>query len=318
MDFEDKIVFLRKRIDEVLLPKMLKKCIYLDLPYHFNIGDTLIWDGTESFIAHNHFDCIYRASDVTYRYQNVDEDTVVLLHGGGNFGDVWRTHQDFRLQVLKDYPNNKVIILPQTVYYENIELMRKDAEVMSQHSNLTICARDMNSYNILLNNFKGVEVSLLPDMAFYISSRHLQKYQIPCGNKNLLVKRLDKELSSFDPMTLIHDIDNIEIRDWPSIEKNTLILRQYLIMATINIKCKNRFRDIVDLFANKILKTSLISTGVKFIAAYQNIYTTRLHVAILSILLHKSCYIIDNSYGKNSSFYETWLDDMDNIVLLTE
>ncbi|WP_302323746.1 polysaccharide pyruvyl transferase family protein [Bacteroides congonensis] len=45
---------------------------------------------------------------------------------------------------------------------------------------------------------------------------------------------------------------------------------------------------------------------------YDKVYTTRLHVAILSILLGKTFVFFDNSYGKNKFFYETWLKDIDD------
>ncbi|UVP53814.1 polysaccharide pyruvyl transferase family protein [Bacteroides cellulosilyticus] len=55
-----------------------------------------------------------------------------------------------------------------------------------------------------------------------------------------------------------------------------------------------------------------------FINPYKEIYTTRLHVAILSILTHKPFMFIDNSYGKNSSFYNTWLTDLNGSTFVRE
>ena len=40
-----------------------------------------------------------------------------------------------------------------------------------------------------------------------------------------------------------------------------------------------------------------------------------LHGCILSILLGKKITLIDNSYGKNGNFYNTWLSDLDNVTL---
>ncbi len=50
----------------------------------------------------------------------------------------------------------------------------------------------------------------------------------------------------------------------------------------------------------------------------QRIYSTRLYAIILSLLLGKDSdlYWFDNSYGKNSSFYETWLSDLDGIKFI--
>lgn len=46
---------------------------------------------------------------------------------------------------------------------------------------------------------------------------------------------------------------------------------------------------------------------------YDTIYSTRLHVAILGVLLNKYVYFFDNSYGKNYALYDTWLRDFSNL-----
>ena len=48
-------------------------------------------------------------------------------------------------------------------------------------------------------------------------------------------------------------------------------------------------------------------------SGYKNIYTTRLHGLILAALLGKETYFLDNSYGKVSAVYDTWLKDVDNV-----
>ena len=109
--------------------QQLKGCIYnslvhlidgdyvlLDVPYYTNIGDTLIWEGTKHFLKNIPHKCLYTASVETYKNRPLPPDTVILLQGGGNFGDLWRRHQDLRLEVIRAYPKNKIIILPQTVF----------------------------------------------------------------------------------------------------------------------------------------------------------------------------------------------------------
>ena len=59
-----------------------------------------------------------------------------------------------------------------------------------------------------------------------------------------------------------------------------------------------------------------IRKGIHFVNGYDIVYTTRLHVAILSVLLNKQVYFFDNSYGKNSALYNTWLLEFPNIKLV--
>ena len=55
---------------------------------------------------------------------------------------------------------------------------------------------------------------------------------------------------------------------------------------------------------------------MKQLGAYKTIYTTRLHAAILGALLGKKVVFMDNSYGKNRGFYETWLKDCDAVKMM--
>ena len=57
----------------------------------------------------------------------------------------------------------------------------------------------------------------------------------------------------------------------------------------------------------------MLSRGVQFISTYRTVYTTRLHGLVLSALLDKQTFFLDNSYGKVSALYSTWLQDTDNI-----
>ena len=48
-----------------------------------------------------------------------------------------------------------------------------------------------------------------------------------------------------------------------------------------------------------------------FLSVFQNLYLTRLHSAILAVLLDKNFVLLDNSYHKNRNVYVTWLKDLD-------
>lgn len=309
MTCEEKIWELRQIIEEQLTPLINNDYVLYDLPYYSNIGDLLIWEGELSFLKGLPFKMLECDSAFTSNLKRkIKKDTIILLQGGGNFGDIWDIHE-FKRKVIRNYPENRIIIFPQTVFYQKNENMLRDIELMSRHPYLTICARDIHSFEVLKKNFKNT-ILLVPDMAFCIPYENLQKYLQPTQNKTLYVKRKDKELCkeniSFSPLF------NLFESDWPSYEQVT--------WEEKGLKLAYKFRhlglsSIIDLYAFYILRPQLIRKGIEFVSQYREIYTTRLHVFILSILLGKSCTIIDNSYGKNSSFYETWLKNVDGIIL---
>lgn len=310
MNFESKNDQLRSIIYRELLPLIDNDYVLYDIPLHNNIGDLLIWEGELSFLKDVPYKMIDSCSIDTYKNKRINSNTIILLHGGGNFGDIWRKHQDFRLKIIQSYPNNKIVILPQTVYYEDKNQLLRDAQFMNLHKHLTICARDNVSFKILLQYFK-CNILLLPDMAFCISTEKLVSKVLPQQNKILYLKRTDKELKNQTVQIPDLNEDYLEMRDWPSIERMDVIQLGLRVLQKIHIA------KFTIWYADNIYKTFLINKGVKFISQYKNVYTTRLHVSILSTLLHKRNNIIDNSYGKNKNFYETWLADVDKIQLVS-
>lgn len=89
MKATEKISQLKKIIAELLTPLVNSDYVLLDVPYYTNIGDTLIWEGTRELLKTLPYKCLYTASVETYKYRPLPKDTVILLQGGGNFGDLW-------------------------------------------------------------------------------------------------------------------------------------------------------------------------------------------------------------------------------------
>jgi exopolysaccharide biosynthesis predicted pyruvyltransferase EpsI len=49
-----------------------------------------------------------------------------------------------------------------------------------------------------------------------------------------------------------------------------------------------------------------LARGIEMLASGERVITDRLHGHIISALLGKASYLLDNTYGKNSSFFRTW------------
>lgn len=324
MNTESTICWLRELIQVQLSPLITNDYVLWDLPYHSNIGDTLIWEGECSFLGTKRYKCLNYASAQTCTFPSLSPNILILLHGGGNFGDVWRKTQDFRLKVIKHYPHNRIILFPQTVFYQAASLIKQDAEIMAKHKDLVLCARDRLSYEFLKSHFQNM-ILLVPDMAFCISPDILIKYKQRERKRFLFVKRTDKELASAS-----YSIEGkglpIDVRDWPSMEGQ--MLRMFLFEKELGLnrrfykwgwdylyRCNS---SVINWYAQHFLRPALVKTGVRFVSRYHYVYTTRLHVMILSVLLGKECTFFDNSYGKNSAFYETWLKDLPGVKIAEE
>lgn len=314
MNYKDKQLQLQKILKDNLLPLITNDYLLLDDPYHKNIGDSLIWGGEKNLTALSEYRCKYSTSFNKYVSKRFSKDTVILLHGGGNWGDIWRPHQEFRMRIMDEFPENPIVIFPQTVFYNDKKTYESDMDFINKHQNVVCCARDRNSYDLLTARLDN-KVLLLPDMAFMT--------EYPASDKKtgrtLFVKRLDKEMANYDRILpyLPKDYDE---HDWPTVEHDYPIY-----YPNIAVRALRKFLCHVDVaLANKIddyywdhtLLPFTIKTGVDFLNQYDTIYTTRLHVAILGTLMGKEVILFDNSYGKNKNFYEAWLSDVDNIKLV--
>jgi len=142
------IGLLQDKLLLTLKPLVGKKCVLLGLPYYYNIGDILIWEGTLQFLKSVGCKCIKASSKETYDFPRIPSDVTILLMGGGNFGDLWKAEHTFRTNVIKAYPDNKIIILPQTIYYSDTSKAVDDAAIYSKHKSLYIIARDNESRKI--------------------------------------------------------------------------------------------------------------------------------------------------------------------------
>ena len=80
MRYKDKIKELRNVINNRLIPFIDNDYIYLDLPYHSNLGDTLIWEGTLRFLEQLPYKCVYSTNIDYYSKPVISKDTIIILH----------------------------------------------------------------------------------------------------------------------------------------------------------------------------------------------------------------------------------------------
>lgn len=301
MTAEEKIQELKSLIKTTLPPLIDNDYWLLEVPYYTNIGDTLIWQGEMDFLRQFDYKCKGMYSSGTFHFPSINPNEIILFQGGGNFGDLWSVPHDFKMKVMAKYPDNRFVFFPQTVYFQHEENLLSCADFMS-HYNATICARDNVSFEILKEYFKN-EIVLVPDMAFYMDRSN---WEIPQNKgEDLFLLRGDVELKQYEEFKHIASQNKILVSDWR-------FPREFNWQLKGHTQMRRHFPFLYDWYARTIFRPFMVKSGIQFIASHNKIYSTRLHAAILTILLGKACDLtwFDNSYGKNSSFYETWLKDV--------
>jgi pyruvyl transferase EpsO len=289
-----------------------KRVVLYDYPLHLNVGDLLIQKGTEQFFAENkiHIWKRYSVYDMPASIRGMDDEVVILCHGGGNLGDLYPLFQNGRDRVLELYPRNPILMLPQTVHFESQDRMQQSMERLRAHANCHIFARDEHSLEILQR--AGVHrSSAMPDMAHYLWGSLLANESVGFEAQPLRLVRRDKESKAFAAM---QGEDGAEPAcDWTNIVGRQTSRYARLTIYAIRKQCELGLRT-QKYWQWRPMQDRAIGDGVRFFSIYKNVYTNRLHAMLLGLLLERKVCAFDNSYGKLSSYREMWMGGMESLT----
>lgn len=312
MDVGTKVLELRKAVTDALTPLVDADHWLLEVPHYSNIGDALIWQGELDFLRKLPFRCKGIASADTRSRPPVAPGDLVLFQGGGNFGDLYPFCHNYRKRIMSLCPSGRYVVLPQTVWYEDMRACEEDARFFGGYD-CTICARDRRSYEFLCRHFRGNRIELVPDMAFCMDMRRW-RMRVPADRSPLLLLRKDGELRLTGALEALANHCDVDILDWPTHDARTWVegtrdlLRRHRALSGVVYE---RFMDV-------IYRPYLIRCGVEIVAQRPEVVTTRLHGGILAMLLGcRRIAFADNSYGKNRGFYETWLQNCENAEMVS-
>ena len=281
--------------------------ILLDYPNTTNVGDSLIWLGEIAYLNSRglkpSYVCDVENYDVKTIKKILNKNSILLMHGGGNFGTVWEKIHNFRLQVLSDFPNIKIVQFPQTIHFDDEHKLKEMADAIRQQGNYTLLARSVKSYAFAKKNFE-TELHLCPDMAFFIGEINPKLKPI---SDRFILSRTDHEKSSekLTDKKQFSQSNSYEIADWlePSMYERFL---HRLQMHSVSLRKAVDPSNLTLLALWNHLSAIRMKRGIQLLSKGSVVLTDRLHAHILSILIGKPHVIADNSYGKISDFYQTW------------
>jgi exopolysaccharide biosynthesis predicted pyruvyltransferase EpsI len=283
--------------------------IYIDHPFHFNVGDLLIMHGAYEYLKNNNihvksFVCTKNIS-ISKLIKQITPSTTIFLHGGGNFGDLYPVHQKLREKIVQNFPNNRIILLPQSAYFESINNLEISKSIFKKHNDLILFTRDTQSFEILSQFSKNT--FLMPDMAHFLYNRMPKKHNFT--GSTLYFLRKDKENSC--QQKNFANSNSIQHIDW----QDLITKEDYKNQKKLKLKIKlNKLIPFLfnenEIFQEWLRTTDEIIKRVStYYLNYDHIYTSRLHGHILASLLEIPSTIIDNSYHKNSLYFNTWIKE---------
>ena len=137
-----------------------KNIVLLMLPQHGNLGDQAI-SLAEIFFLKKIFKklrIIYNLND----YANyINKNSLIFLQGGGNMGWRYSYEEKNRRTIIERYPNNRIIIFPQTIDFEKDKKEENNSRIIySRHKYLTLIAREKESLRIMSILFKNNTITI--------------------------------------------------------------------------------------------------------------------------------------------------------------
>lgn len=282
-----------------------KKIILMGMPYHGNIGDQAIALAEEKIIRKisTNIEIIEfpekrLVSSVLEKRNFINDEDIILMHGGGNIGDTYEVPEEGRRAIIEMFPKNKIIVFPQTAYFDSMDELEKSKKIYNGHKNLTIMAREEKSYKFMKENFNKCKIYLTPDIV--MTMREPFNFE---RNNVLIMFREDKEKTLTNEIQ--EKIQNIIKRKCGNYELSDMHLGE----------------DVTNIYGERREKT--VNEKFKQIGTSKLVITDRLHGMIFSAITETPCVVFGSYTHKIKESYK-WLENLeyielcDNVNLLEE
>lgn len=268
-----------------------KRVLIIGTPEYNNVGDSLLTMATLKLFYDflNEYCVVEITRSEYYRYYSVIKNgiskrDIITFQPGGNMGNVWQLEENCRRAVIQSFPDNKVVILPQTVYYEDNDEGKESLEnskiIYSSHKNLIIVAREQISYSLMREYYPNNKVMLVPDMALYLST-----YRTNIIRKGVfLCLRNDSEKSRAES------------------DDETILSA----LGTSNYQYMDMYSDENPNIYNRI---NVVYRKIDEFTKAELVITDRLHGMVCCAITETPCVVLSNNHHKVKGVYE-WIKDL--------
>jgi exopolysaccharide biosynthesis predicted pyruvyltransferase EpsI len=311
---------LRSSIDEVLRPLVPggTRCALMDFPNSGNVGDAAVWLGERSWLDRNGVEVVYACDRYTYskaRLQKELRDGVILLRGGGNLGDLWPGFQTFRESVISDFPDNRMIQLPQSVRFVDPANAERASKIFNSHPNLHLLLRDNESLDRARELFTAPS-ELCTDMAFAQDPPDPNTSPV---HDLLWLCRTDQE-STAPPAgpaseTLAHDwlIDAAPHLGLPVSKRAGYAINRLFSAAVRRSPPRALGLGLLASATYDRRARQRVDRGCRILRTGRVVITDRLHGHILCCLLGIPHVVSSDRFAKLRSFYDTWTEGFSSV-----
>lgn len=269
---------------------------YFGIPIHNNLGDLAQTYCITKWCKDNYPDYglmkIKTKATFNRKFQamlksKIKKEDIIIIQSGYCTQEKHWDHVMHRY-IVSNYPDNRIIIMPQTVNFQKKKEMEKTAAIYNKHRSLIFIARDKISYNVAQKAFSQISVLLYPDVVTSligtIPLREKREGVLLCVRNDMEKLYTDKQIDSLRK-GLLQDYSRVEVTDTNS-----------------NLPYN-------ELMAN--LEDELISKFKEF-ASYEVIITDRYHGTIFSLIANTPVVVLattDHKVTTGVNWFEGIYDD---------
>lgn len=285
---------------ELHIPVNGRRIFLLDSPHYGNIGDQAIAYAIQKF-ARTYFPDY---SFIDIQQENLPHyieelkkcimpDDIIFLVGGGNMGNIYKIYEATRRIVIKEFPNNKIVIFPQTMEYTKGIFgklsAKRSRKFYNKHKSIIILAREETSYRKIQSLYPCCKVILCPDIVLSL------KVKIDSEKRNGIgvCLRDDREQR-------LTQNDRTEILQSLSATKKPI----YKITTTADIE-----------YIKSDMREEIVLSKIGEIAKFELLITDRLHAMIFAAVSKTPCIAFNNTNKKIAGVYK-WISHRSYIRLV--
>lgn len=273
--------------------------VLLGTPTHCNIGDAAIAIAELDFLQDNGYRVIEISVNEWKKYKKIITKKInkktLLLHGGGNFGDLWPYEENIREEIIQSFPNNGFILMPQTFFVTSSFSNESRIEMQKKYNDnrFDLFAREKISYERMISMFPNAKCYLVPDIVLYETNKKIfDIYNIEKSVDILMVLRNDREgILDHNDISFLCNIANSN--------KLSYKLSDMLYHSSV-IKKEDRKR--------------IIQQKLEEIKSSKVVITDRLHAMIFAFISNVPCIILNNNNYKIKGVYK-WIEENGSVFV---
>lgn len=270
-------------------------------PRHGNMGDHAIVNAQYEFL--DDIGCssqIVEISNLDYlKYKSIiaryiTYKDVIIIDGGGNLGVLWPNEDTKISEIISTYLTNRIIIFPQTCYYDETEnsqnRLQHNRIVYNKHTKLTIALRDKKSFDFFQKHFPRVDSIFVPDIVLY------SNFSKPNIKREGVLLCFRQDLEKVVPAQSVLDLKvYLKDNDYDYRESDTVIDRGVGIESR-----KSELNNKLEEFSESSL-----------------VITDRLHGLIFAVITGTPCIAMDN-VSKKVSGVASWILDRGSVLICND